>query len=55
MISVHNINFADPQEDIQEINLAKRTKTKDNQHSILEYRKKQSLGEILARLAAEVE
>ena len=52
LISVHNIRFADPQ-DIQEINSAKRTKTKDNQHSIREYRKKQSLGEILVRLAAE--
>ena len=53
LISVYNIRFADPQEDIQEINSAKRTKTKDNQHFILEYRKKQSLGEILPRLAAE--
>ena len=52
LISVHSIKLTDAQEDKQDMQ-AKRVRIKDNQHSIIEYRKQQSLGEILAQLAAE--
>ena len=49
---MHSIKLTDPQEDKQDMQ-AKRVRIKDNQLSIIEYRKQQSLGEILAQLAAE--
>ena len=51
LISVHRIKLTDAQEDKQDMQ-AKRVRIYDNQHSIIEYRKQQSLGE-LAQLAAE--
>ena len=46
------VKLIDAREDKQDM-LAKRVRIDDDHHSIIEYRKQQSLGEILAQLAAE--